>query len=88
MKIEIFLTSGFKRDLKKHHLVLMSHSWNEILYSLLNNLPILSQYHCHPLQGEWKGCMDCHVQPDLILIYEKTNTHLIFHRLESHSNLF
>ncbi|MBS9781860.1 MAG: type II toxin-antitoxin system mRNA interferase toxin, RelE/StbE family, partial [Gammaproteobacteria bacterium] len=31
---------------------------------------------------------DCHIKPDLILIYEKRNNDLILHRMGSHSDLF
>jgi mRNA interferase YafQ len=43
----------------------------------------------HNLQGTWKGFRECHIRPDLLLIYQKTDTgelHLI--RLGSHSELF
>jgi mRNA interferase YafQ len=43
----------------------------------------------HNLQGAWKGYRECHVKPDLLLIYQKTDAgelHLI--RLGSHSELF
>jgi mRNA interferase YafQ len=26
----------------------------------------------HPLSGEWKNFSDCHVRPDLVLIYHRT----------------
>ena len=25
----------------------------------------------HALKGEWKGFRDCHIRPDLVLIYRK-----------------
>jgi mRNA interferase YafQ len=42
----------------------------------------------HPLSGEWKDFRDCHIKPDLLLIYrkpDKTNLELV--RLGSHSEL-
>jgi mRNA interferase YafQ len=45
--------------------------------------------HDHGLAGEWKGCRDCHVRPDLVLIYEKIGLDILsLARLGSHSELF
>lgn len=42
----------------------------------------------HPLGGEWKDHRDCHVRPDLVLIYRKPDSdHLDLVRLGSHSEL-
>jgi len=42
----------------------------------------------HPLAGEWKDFRDCHVRPDLVLIYRKPdNATLDLVRLGSHSEL-
>jgi mRNA interferase YafQ len=42
----------------------------------------------HALGGEWKDCRDCHVRPDLVLIYRKPDAHsLELVRLGSHSEL-
>ena len=41
------------------------------------------------LQGTWKGYRECHVKPDLLLIYQKTDAgELQLIRLGSHSELF
>lgn len=42
----------------------------------------------HALSGDWKGFRDCHVKPDLVLIYEKLDGVLSLARLGSHSDLF
>jgi mRNA interferase YafQ len=42
----------------------------------------------HPLAGEWSDHRDCHVRPDLILIYRKPDdSNLELVRLGSHSEL-
>ena len=47
------------------------------------------KYKNHPLKGELKGYYDCHVLPDLVLIYkiEKERLVLILFDIETHSNL-
>jgi mRNA interferase YafQ len=42
----------------------------------------------HPLQGDWKGFRDCHVKPDLVMIYTNSKDTLSLARLVSHSELF
>jgi len=42
----------------------------------------------HPLTGEWSDHRDCHIRPDLVLIYRKPDdTSLELVRLGSHSEL-
>ena len=42
----------------------------------------------HPLSGEWSDHRDCHIRPDLILIYRKPDeTSLELVRLGSHGEL-
>ncbi|NTU50252.1 MAG: type II toxin-antitoxin system YafQ family toxin [Desulfobulbaceae bacterium] len=42
----------------------------------------------HPLIGTLNDCRDCHVKPDLILIYRKTDDNALeLVRLGSHSEL-
>jgi mRNA interferase YafQ len=42
----------------------------------------------HPLKGEWAGFRDCHIRPDLVLIYRKFEPHMLeLNRLGSHSEL-
>ena len=50
---------------------------------------ILDQRHYdHPLSGKWKDHRDCHVRPDLVLIYRKSDQDtLTLVRLGSHSEL-
>ena len=44
----------------------------------------------HPLKGEYVGYRDCHVEPDLVLIYSIDNgqLELICLRLGTHADLF
>ena len=42
----------------------------------------------HPLKGAWRGRRDCHIEPDWILIYRRTEDELRLERTGSHSDLF
>jgi mRNA interferase YafQ len=43
----------------------------------------------HALIGQWQGYRECHIKPDLLLIYRKLDTDTLrLARLGSHSDLF
>jgi len=43
----------------------------------------------HPLSGDWAGYRECHLKPDLLLVYRKSGDDLLkLARLGSHSELF
>ena len=42
----------------------------------------------HPLSGYWKGCRDCHIKGDWVLIYRIEDQYLILRRTGSHSDVF
>jgi len=52
--------------------------------------PLPPSLHDHALSGDYAGCRDCHVEPDLVLIYRiiQEQLHLICLRLGTHSDLF
>ena len=84
----VSFSSQFKRDLKKYYLALASTEWAEVLYYLSNDKPLPEKYCDHPLSGEWRDCRDCHVRPDLLLIYRREGQLLQLLRLGSHSEIF
>jgi mRNA interferase YafQ len=46
------------------------------------------RYRDHPLSGEWKDYRDCHIKPDLVLIYRKLDDDVLqLVRMGSHSEL-
>ncbi len=88
MNRKVVLSGKFKRDLKKHYLELVSDSWVEVLHYLINDKELPQKYCDHALKGNYQGCRDCHIKPDLVLIYEKINNDLLLIRLGTHSELF
>ena len=46
------------------------------------------KYRPHPLSGSWSRYMECHIEPDWLLIYQPTETELRLVRTGSHSDLF
>ena len=38
----------------------------EVMGMIINEQPLPPKYCNHPLQGEWEGANDCHIQGDLL----------------------
>ena len=89
---EIEQTAAFKKDLRREgkgsNLTILNLVLPDILAALANDIHLAAKHQDHKLTGDWAGCRDCHIRPDLILIYEKADKVLILHRLGSHSELF
>ena len=56
--------------------------------ALANDQPLEPRHHDHALSGEWGDHRDCHVKPDLVLIYQKSGADTLrLVRLGSHVEL-
>lgn len=60
----------------------------EVIKLLIEEKSLAQKHHNHKLKGEYVGYWECHVEPDWLLIYKKTDTHITFARTGSHSDLF
>jgi mRNA interferase YafQ len=78
----------YKREMKGRHRATLETDLIAVLRALVNDTPLAEKYHDHPLSGDWSGFRDCHVKPDLLLIYEKPDAETLrLVRLGSHSEL-
>ncbi|MGA7324312.1 MAG: type II toxin-antitoxin system YafQ family toxin [Rhodomicrobium sp.] len=59
---------------------------SEILTLLITDQPLPARNRDHALTGgKWKGYRDCHIKPDLVLIYRKPDAETLqLVRLDSH----
>jgi mRNA interferase YafQ len=85
-------TSRFKRDYRREKSGILGKKLDKLLLDAVNLLaddkPLPQRYFDHALTGEWKDFRDCHLRPDLVLIYCKPDDEsLEFVRLGSHSEL-
>lgn len=85
-------TGQFKRDYKREAKGRHRATLDEDLMSVLKVLACdqsLEPRHCdHALAGDCKDHRDCHVKPDLVLIYRKPDDEVLqLVRLGSHSEL-
>ena len=85
-------SSAFKRDFKREqkgqHRAILAEVLVPVLQSLAADLPLEERNRDHDLSGEWGGYRECHIKPDLLLIYRKQEKTLKLARLGSHSLLF
>lgn len=93
MAKSIFWSKKFKQDYSRLIKSGNSAAVNELLNVieiLANEEPLPIKYQDHTLKGEWKGYRECHVKPDLLLIYKLENDELTLTlvRTGSHSDLF
>lgn len=50
--------------------------------------PLARRHQDHALSGIWIGSRDCHLKPDLLLIYRMTSDTVEFLRLGTHAEIF
>jgi mRNA interferase YafQ len=78
----------FKREMKGRHRPNLETALIAVVGSLLTDTPLAERNRDHSLSGELAGFRDCHIKPDLVLIYEKPDAATLrLVRLGSHSEL-
>ena len=85
-------TKKFRRDYKREksgkHSKKIDAELMAIVNLLASDLPLPHRNFDHQLSGNWNDHRDCHIYPDLVLIYRKPdNTTLVLVRMGSHSEL-
>ena len=85
-------TTQFKRDYKREsrgrHRTSLDAVLVPVLKALVADRPLEPRHHDHALSGNWRDHRDCHVKPDLVLIYQKPDPDTLrLVRLGSHSKL-
>ncbi|MGA2903382.1 MAG: type II toxin-antitoxin system YafQ family toxin [Candidatus Korobacteraceae bacterium] len=79
----------YKRELKGRHRASLDEALLEIVGLLTEDTPLAPRHYDHSLSGDWKDHRDCHIKPDLVLIYRKPDAETLeLVRLGSHSELF
>lgn len=85
-------TSSFKRDYKREKSGRYGRTLDNLLIEavrlLSSDTPLPRRNFDHALGGEWSDHRDCHLKPDLVLIYRKADPDALdLVRLGSHSEL-
>lgn len=83
-------TKSFKRNFKKLRLSDKEETaYIEVVYHLLSNKKLPSKYKDHQLSGSLSRLRECHIKPDLLLIYMiRDDNCIVLVDIGSHSELF
>ncbi len=69
--------TAFKRDYKREakgpQRATLDSDLRPVLVALVTDQPLEAKYRDHDLSGDWAGYRECHVKPDLLLIYRKSD---------------
>ncbi|MBQ8464813.1 MAG: type II toxin-antitoxin system YafQ family toxin [Alphaproteobacteria bacterium] len=88
--LELSVSSAFKTEVKKIKSAKDKAELKLVLDLLLNEQPLPKKYKDHCLSGNYKNYRECHIKPDLLLIYKVVKEELVLYAVHigSHSDLF
>ena len=87
-------SSAFKGDFRRakaapRHRQDLDSLVSTVVTCLASDQVLPNKYRDHGLSGDWVGYRECHIKPDLLLIYGKPGACILrLARLGSHSELF
>ena len=88
---ELHIARSFKIDFKKLSKEDKKDT-HDVVVKLQNDEPLEDKYRDHDLRGFYAGYRECHIHPDLLLVYKKTEENeldiLSLARVSSHTNIF
>ena len=72
---DVVFTTQFKKDFKREdkgrHQTTLRADLQGVVDRLADDIPLPHHMVDHALGGNWKDHRDCHIKPDLVLIYRK-----------------
>ena len=83
-------SSQYKRDFKKYrNNPSKLEKLLEVFQMLEKGIELPAKYGAHMLKGQYKDCLECHIEGDFLLIWFDAEEDIIeILRLGSHSELF
>ena len=90
---EIVFTRRFERDFRRlkrklPRSVLDYETLEYVLALLQAGKPLPEAFREHPLEGDFAGFTECHVDADWLLIYRVLHHRVVLHRTGTHRDLF
>ena len=74
-------TAQFKRDYKRvsrgQDRTTLDNILKNVLVGLVSDQPLSQRHRDHALKGNLSNYRECHIKPDLILIYKKVDEELL-----------
>ena len=91
MKYRVKPTAKFQKDLKRiqklsYDLTLLT----SVIKKLSSGEDLSVKFRDHDLTGDYSKCRECHIAPDWLLIYERSDADALLYliRTGTHSDLF
>ncbi|MEA3358593.1 MAG: type II toxin-antitoxin system YafQ family toxin [Thermodesulfobacteriota bacterium] len=89
MKFALARTKKFKKSFKKLHLQDKDEAiYIDVVSKLLNGIVLDEKYEDHFLKGNFKQYKECHLKPDLLLVYRVNRDEIQLIDIGSHGDLF
>ena len=88
--MKLLMSTQVKKDLKRYQNKPRKIAYLKAVLKSLSECGIVpDSYYPHPLHGDFKGYMECHVEGDLLLLWVDVDKQTIqLARLGSHSEIF
>jgi mRNA interferase YafQ len=87
--LKISFRNQFKKELKQQEKRGKdTKKFLEVAEKLAHEKSLDAKHRNHRLVGNFKGRWECHIEPDWLLVYLKTDEEIIFERTGTHSDLF
>ena len=83
-------SSQFKKDFKRITKLAIPEiiEVGNVISTLQKGVILDAKYVDHAIVGNWRGFRDCHIKPDLVLIYRIHETSLQLARIGTHNDVF
>lgn len=93
MRRTVVLAKNYIRDVQRcragRYKSAVENELEDIVARLAANMPLDEKHRDHALTGAFEGYRDCHVKPDLLLLYSCPDAQTLrLARLGTHSELF
>lgn len=90
---EIDFTSQFKKDFRREGKSRKIRNFQELFVEIIDLLVrdeiLPRRMRDHSLKGDYSGIRECHIAPDLLMLYFKSGENLLtLVRMGSHAELF
>lgn len=89
---KVVASNAFKKSLVKiiRQYPRIEKTFDHVVRTLASGKQLDKKFRDHKLKGQYEGFRDCHIAPDIVLIYtiDDGNLILILSKIGSHSNLF
>lgn len=87
--LDLEYSNAFFDDLKKQNKSGFDREvLNNVVEILRNEQPLDQSFKDHALKFDYRGYRECHLKPNLLLIYKVIKNRLILFRIGSHQQLF